>query len=53
MVGMSDVDILQQVQCATFDLTHNAVLGMSRAVLEAFMKREERLTGVHVSSLRP
>ena len=54
MVGMSvryDVDIflLQKVQCATFDLTHNAVLGMSRAVLGAFVKREECLTGVHVS----
>ena len=56
MVGMStwcDADIVQQVQCATFDLTHNAVLGMSRAVLGAFVKREERLTGVHVSFLGP
>ena len=56
MAGMRtwcDVDVLPQVQCDAFDLTHNAFLGMSRAVLGAFVKREERLTGVHVYFLGP
>ncbi len=45
MTGISawgDADVLQQVQCATFELKHTAVLGMSGAVLGVFVKREER-----------